>query len=192
MTSGGPSSFLDFSRIGTLPLWGQVAIAARLVRRMALGWPNLSDAERAPILDASDRMVAATRSRSCGDEDHAIFQKAFDHAAALGADSLAMTLYYAGDATLSAMRADETSWGDSTAVMSAQKALKAACTEAPFGPLQVRAVVSADADLIAFACGEVGIGRLDALTPHVFGRMLPTNPLTAAFEKPQKIEDLYR
>ncbi|MBL9148364.1 MAG: hypothetical protein JNM94_06690 [Phycisphaerae bacterium] len=192
-TSGaGPSSYLDFSRIHELPLWAQVAVAARLARRMALGWPKLTDAQRQPMLEACDRMVAATRSRFSSDEDHAIFTKAFDHATALGADSLAVTLYYAGDATLAAMRADETSWGDSTAVQSVRKALAAACADAPFGPLQVRASVAADADLLAFACGEDRIERLGALTPHVFGRLLPTNPLNPAFEKPQKIEDLYR
>lgn len=191
-SSSGPSRFFDLSGIDQLPLWAQVTLAARVARRMTLGWRDLTESQRQPPLHACDRMLAAAATGLCQAEDRAAFAFAFDHATALKADALALTLFYAGDAALAAMRADETSWGDSTAVASARKALQAACSAAQFGHLQVRIAISADADLLAFACHEQSLGRLDLMTPHVFGRLMPANALTPAFEEPVKIEDLYR
>ncbi|HLP84721.1 MAG TPA: hypothetical protein VK157_10265 [Phycisphaerales bacterium] len=188
----GPSQFLDLTGIDQLPLWAQVTLAARIARRMALGWRDLTDAQREPLLRACDRMLAAATSGVCTAEDRATFAFAFDHATALKADALALTLFYAGDAAFAAMRADETSWGDSTAVASVRKSLQAACSAAQFGPLQVRITAAADADLLAFACGEDRLTRLSVMTPHVFGRLAPTHALNPAFEEPINPEDLYR
>lgn len=190
--SSGPSRFLDLSGIDELPLWAQITLLARLARRMTLGWRDLTDAQRQPMLTACDRMLTAAATGNCKAEDRVAFAFAFDHATNLKADALARTLFYAGDATLAAMRADETSWGDSTAVTSTRKALQAALSAAQFGHLQVRIAIAADADLLAFACGEERLGRLDVMTPHVFGRLMPANALTPAFEEPVNIQDLYR
>ncbi len=190
--ASGPSRYLDLSGVDQLPLWAQVTLAARLVRRMTLGWRDLTVAQREPMLQAADRMLSAAGSRVYTPEDRAASAMACDHATSLKADALALTLFHAGDATFAAMRADETSWGDATAVASVRKALLAACQAAQFGELQVRIAIAADADLLAFACGEQSLGRLDAMTPHVFGRLPPVHALNAAFEEPINIEDLYR
>lgn len=190
--TSGPSRFLDLSGIDQLPLWAQVTLAARLVRRMAMGWRDLTVKQREPMLHAADRMLSAASSRACSPEDRDAFAMAFDHATSLKADALALALFHAGAATSAAMRADETSWGDSTTVASVRKALLAACQAAQFGQLQVRIAIAADADLLAFACSEQGLGRLDAMTPHVFGRLPLVHAFNAAFEEPINIEDLYR
>jgi hypothetical protein len=190
--TSGPSRFLDLSGIDQLPVWAQVTLAARLARRMTLGWRNLTEPQRQPMLHACDRMLAAATTGQCKAEDRAAFTSACDHATALKADALALTLFYAGDAAFAAMRADETSWGDATVVASTRKALQAACSAAQFGHWQVRIAIAADADQLAFACSEQSLGRLDVMTPHVFGRLMPANALTPAFEEPVNIQDLYR
>ena len=48
--TSGPSRFLDLSGIDQLPLWAQVTLAARLVRRMAMGWSDLTVKQREPML----------------------------------------------------------------------------------------------------------------------------------------------
>lgn len=191
-SSTGPSRFLDFTGIDALPLWAQVTLAARVARRMSLGWRNLTDVQREPLLRACDCMLAAARTALWQPSDRAVVSLAVEHATSLRADALARTMRHAGDAALAAASAVVPTQSETTTAASVYRALRAACSAHIFGELQVRIVIAADADLLAFACSEAQLNRVAPLTPAIVTRLVPAHALTPAFEEPINLQDLYR
>lgn len=192
MSSSGPGRFLACKGIDALPLWAQVTLAARIARRMTLGWRDWTDAQREPLLRACDCLLAGARTANWEPSDRAAVSLAVAHATSLRADALAHTMLHAGHAAVAAASAAATMQSDATAAASVHRALRSACSAHMFGELQVRVAVAADADLLAFACSEAQLTRLAPLTPAIFSRLMPAHALTPAFEEPVNLQDLYR
>ncbi len=143
-----------------LPLWAQVLLASRLLRRTALALDDHAVLALCDRVDASawEGECRVTAPSACVSPLRAAVMSLVDAAAgAEGAQSFPV---------------------DSCVTASVERCIDAVRTMRGANALQVAILVSADLDQIAFACKEVGIGTYDGLGAHVRGRLAPVHALT--------------
>ncbi len=167
-------------QFGALPLWGQVLLAARLVRRAVLAASeDLSPAAREFVLGCCDTI------EECAKQGHGTtsLEKAPSRvdgliaAAAGGARPVLRGLYYAIDAARAAEAANDFPV-DATVTNSAREAIAAIAQDPRVSALQVSILLAGDLDQVRFTCGEARIGTYDGLTNYVFERITPVHALT--------------
>lgn len=160
--------------LASLPLFAQALVASRIARRAVLAM--LTDPEQSLALAACDRVDAIAREGGG-------WRKAKEPAAVR-----TLPRSRATEAALEAVRWAFDSVGaaegaldfpvDATVTASATRAVDAVRCDLRVSPLQLAIVFMADVDQIAFACSEIRLGKYDALTPHVFGRLAPCHAIT--------------
>lgn len=190
--------------LGTLPLWAQALIAARLVRRAALAFfdpasPASTTNPTTTITDARATVFSTCDAiETCAELGGGVhrFAPLFDRASQLRFEShdairtLTQSVFWAVDSTRAADASQEFPF-EATVTRSMLSAIGTLQLEPRLGSLQIIILVAADADQIRFACSEIGIGRFDPLTRHVFGRLAPVHALTLV-EPPVDPESLAR
>ena len=170
-------AIFELDQYGTLPLWAQVLIAARMVRRGTLAMLAEGSA-RQTILDACDAMERCARQGEGTRRE----QKPLDAAKALRehppreAPAIAESVWWAIDATRAAEAAQDFPI-DATVTNSALNAIRSLSLDRRVLPLQLSILVAGDLDLVRFSCGEARIGRYDGLTNYVFERLTPTHAI---------------
>ena len=179
MPPAPPYRSLQLEGVAVLPHWAQVLIAARITQRVALATDELQGEERQNVLAACEELSVAAV--------HGVFPRArFDAIRSMserirevpGAAFVGRALHYTADAAFGADRAQDFTGFEPSCIEAVRKAIDTLLAEKRFGAFQVRIAVAADADLLAFACGEVSTGIDEGLGAHVMGRMLPIHPLT--------------
>jgi hypothetical protein len=141
-----------------LPLWAQVLLAARAVRRAALTLP--AD-EQGPLLEGCDRLVEAAREGT--------LERGYRYEG--GSGSVDLALEAAVDAAHAAEASLDFSAAETACLTSTTRALAYAAQSA--ATLQAAILVASDVDLLQFATDEFRIGRYDPLTPDVLARLTP-------------------
>lgn len=160
-----------------LPLWGQALAAARMARRGILAQVGSIPSEKlAAALAACDELERCARDGQGWHARHTVFDKGLSALRQRDSVFVLHALRWA----IGAAAAAEGAWDfpvDGTVTISARRAIEALGNDPRVGTLQTAILLGADADLIAFACDEVGIGQYDALTAQVFGRLTPVHPV---------------
>ena len=162
---------------GELPLWAQVLLASRLVRRAALWLPDDLPAEtRQTLLAACDAMDRCAIAGECLKAERAVIEKAANMQPVADACGAVNAVYYAADAAHAAHDSLDFSAAESACTSSAGKAMAEAGKSTGLNPLQVRIFAAADVDLLRFACKEAGVGRYGGLGTAVMERLCPVYP----------------
>lgn len=173
-------AIFELNEFESLPLWGQVLIAARMVRRGVLA--VLPDATS----DFRDRALAAcatiercaVKGELPGDDERALADAMpLRERAETRVAAVAGALWWAIDACRAARGAQDFPV-DSTVTNSSLRAIGELGEDPRVSRLQLTVLVASDFDLVRFACSEIAVGRYDALTAHVLARLAPVHPLT--------------
>jgi len=175
------AAIFELDQFDKLPLWGQVLLATRMVRRGTLAMlPDEADPMRQRIVAACD---AIDKCAEHGDGVTRV-RSVLDKAAALRdgrttrlTQAIAQSVWWTIDAARAAEAANDFPI-DSTVTHSALSAIRALAEDRRITPLQLSILMAADLDQIRFACGEARIGTYQGLTAHVFGRLAPVHALT--------------
>lgn len=171
------SALFELDTIKTLPLWAQVLMASRMVRRAVL-WLPMDVPESGPRIllagcDGMDRCAKA--GQNLGSEKEAIARaKRFQPSTVTHAAAVAMG--WAADAVLAAEASLDFGAAETACVNSAHQAMAHSMESPGLTPLQARTYMAGDLDLLRFACEEARVGRYDGLGDAVFGRLLPIYP----------------
>lgn len=162
---------------GDLPLWAQVLMASRLVRRAALWLPDdVPEETRQTLLAACDAMDRCAIAGEWLKAERAVVEQAANMDPVADACGAVSAMYYAADATHAAHDSLDFSAAESACTSSAGKAMAEAGKSTGLNPLQVRIFAAADVDLLRFACKEAGVGRYDGLGNGVMERLCPVYP----------------
>lgn len=171
------SALFELDTVKDLPLWAQVLMASRMVRRAVL-WLPADVPENGPRVliagcDGIDRCAKAGEHLSSEKQAIARAQR-FQPSTVTHAAAVAMG--WAADAVLAAEASTDFSAAETACVNSAGQAMAHASESPGLTPLQARIFMAGDLDLLRFACEEAGVGRYDGLGEAVFGRILPIYP----------------
>jgi hypothetical protein len=186
-------ALFELDQISQLPLWAQVLLASRMVRRAALSLgERLADAEGQRRLAGCDALDRATLAGSWSQQRQALETACAGSVGRHGRE-VAEALRLAADAAHAATDATDFEAAERACCASARRAMDEACRVYTFTPLQARILLAADFDLIRFSCGEARIGRYDALTADVLQRLVPVRAPEHTPPEPQPSpEDLAR
>jgi hypothetical protein len=188
------AAIFELDQFSQLPLWGQVVVASRVVRRGMLAMlPDETDRARRVVEDAC---VALEWCAEHGGHIHQV-KKQLDSASKLrekrlpvGQDTIAHAIHCAVDACRAADAAQDFPV-DTTVTASSKRAFAALAADPRVNSLQLTILIAADFDLVRFACSEISVQRYNGVTQHVLGRLGPVHPLT--LQEPRRpIEDDYR
>ncbi|NUQ52665.1 MAG: hypothetical protein HUU19_08200 [Phycisphaerales bacterium] len=173
-------AIFELNQFGTLPLWGQALIAARMVRRGVLAaLPDATPEFRDRALAACATIERASAEGELNDADERALKDAMnlrDRADSRVA-SVASALWWAIDSCRAARGAQDFPV-DASVSNSALRAVGELGEDARVSRAQLTVLLAADFDLVRFACSEISVGRYDALTAHVLERLAPVHPLT--------------
>lgn len=173
--------------LASLPLFAQALVASRIARRAVLAM--LTATEQSLALAACDRIDAIAREGGgwrSAKEPGAVraLPRARATEAALEAVRWAFDSVGAAEGALDFPV-------DATVTASAARSVDAVRGDRRVSPLQLAIVFMADVDQIAFAAREIRLGKYDALTAHVLGRLAPCHALTL-IEPTPSAEELAR
>lgn len=160
-----------------LPLWAQVLMASRLVRRAALWLPDdVPEQTRRLLLEGCDAMdrcaIAGERLKA----EQAVIEKAAGIQPVADACAAVNAMYYAADATHAAHDSLDFSAAESACTSSVGKAMAEVEKSRGLNPLQVRIFAASEVDQLRFACKEAGVGKYDRLGTEVMQRLCPVHP----------------
>ena len=179
MPPPSPYRSLQLEGVALLPLWAQVLTAARITQRVALATDELKGRDRQEVLAACEELTVAAELGALPRVRFDAVRTTGMHIGQVpGANFVGMALYHTADAALGADGTQDPTGIGSSCIAAVRKAINALLAEDRFGPFQVRIAVAADADQLAFACGEVNTGIYEGLGAHVLGRLPPIHPLT--------------
>jgi hypothetical protein len=190
-------AIFELDTIGTLPLFGQALLAARMARRGVLAVlpeaTHAGDAERALMIRACDGMERCAREGSGTHRMKPLFAEAMElrylgGPLARERDSVRHALWWALDAKRAAEMAQDFPM-DSTVTRSMHGAVSALAEDRRITRLEITILLAGDFDLVRFACGEAGIGRYDGLTGYVMERLTPVHALTLNPVRPTPEEE---
>lgn len=173
-------AIFELNEFGTLPLWGQALIAARMVRRGVLAvLPDASFEFRDQALAACATIERSTVKGALLDADERALKNAMNlrEQADDRVMAVARALWWAIDACRAAQGARDFPV-DSTVTGSSLRAIGELGEDPRVSRLQLTVLVAADFDLVRFACSEISVERYEGLTSHVLSRLAPVHPLT--------------
>lgn len=177
--------------LAALPLWAQVLVASRMVRRASLA--ILEDVPAAPgdaVGSICDAVASCARRGGVtqAEADHLERSLALlDRRLAPGTGELRRALRFATDAARAAA-VDSADAAVTDATMNAVRALE---EDERVTSLQLRILLAGDVELLGFACAEAGVGRHDALSDAVVQRLAPTHAIMLS-EPRRSAEDDFR
>ena len=167
-------AIFDLKSYDQLPLWGQVLLASRLLRRAILALPEDAPASTRPAMlagcDAIDRSACAG---AVSHEDKAALKRAAGFQPTCYTMAVATSMNWAVDAVLAAEDSTSFSAAEAACGRSVGTALMWAMEADGMTGLQAGIYAATDLDLIRFACAEFRIGRYDGLTMNVMSRLVP-------------------
>ena len=186
------SPLFDHDQFDNLPLFAQVLVAARMVRRGALALSGTSDPLQSTILDTCDVIEQCAFAGDGLDRAAALLDRAgrLRDGAPATARSVCESLWWTIDAARAAQAAIDFPV-DSTVTRSARNALGSLAADPRVSRLQLNILAAADIDQVRFACGEARIGRYDGLSAYVRERLAPVSALTLTDPVPSP-DDLAR
>ena len=169
------SAIFELDQYGKLPLWAQVLMAARLLRRAGREFPAVDgDAAAVRLIEAA--CDAATQCAKAGSISRALDKQlrgGIDFTPTPKTAPLWSAAYFLIDAASAAAASESFSAADAACTSSVGHAF-AHVSEAPnMSALRVRILVAADLDLLRFACGEFCVGTYDAIPNDVLLRLTP-------------------
>lgn len=178
------AAIFDLEEFARLPLWGQVLIAARMVRRGSLAlvegatFANAAQLH-AQIMGACDVIEQCARAGEGARKAKKTMTAARQVRDGLTRQAKAVgeALWWAVDAAEAAEAANDFPI-DATVTNSARAAIGALATEPRVISLQVTILMAGDIDLVRFSSGEAKIGKYDGLSEYVFERITPVHALT--------------
>lgn len=173
-------AIFELNEFGTLPVWGQVLISARMVRRGLLAvLPDATTEFREQSLAACAVMERAAVRGSLGDTDERALADAtkLRDGARGRVSAVAQSLWWAIDACRAAARARDVQ-SDQAVTSSSLRSIGELGEDDRVLRLQLAVLVASDFDLVRAATSESSIGRHDGLTAHVMARLAPVHPLT--------------
>ncbi len=181
------AAIFELDQFGQLPLWAQVLLVARMVRRAKLSFETLLAAHAVTLVD--EACTVLERSAEQGDIARADEEKLEegktlrDQAGpvALVGESLWWVIDAAG-----AAQAAQDFPVDATVTNSALNAIRSIAADDRFNSLQIQVVMAGDFDLLRFACKEAGIGTYNGLTTAVAGNLPPLHALTMVARSPRQ------
>lgn len=172
------AAIFDLEQFDQLPLWGQVLIASRMVRRAALAMTANGPANiHTAVINACDAIDRCVVRGDGVTSESPVFEKARQLRGARDARSLTEAIWWATDAAAAASAANDFPI-DATVTNSARNAIASIAEDPRVTPLQLRVLMAGDLDLVRFACGEARIGTYDGTTRHVLDRLAPVHPIT--------------
>jgi hypothetical protein len=157
-----------------LPLWVQVLLASRLIRRAVLALPgDDSERPRPLLIEACDALESCARAGQRLKEAKAVLEKAGRIQPPAALRAVAAAMHWAADACHAANDSLDFGAAETACVGSVGRAIAELEDSPGLMPMQLHIYMAADVDQMAFACKEDGVGRYDAVSGHVFGRLLP-------------------
>ena len=190
-------AIFELDTIGTLPLFGQALLAARMARRGVLAVmpeaTHVADAERVLMIRACEGMELCAREGTGTHRMKPLFAEAMELRDAAGLqsrerDSVRHALWWAIDATNAAEMAQDFPV-DGTVTRSMHTAVAMLAEDRRITRLELTILLAGDFDLVRFACGEARIGRYDGLTEYVMERLTPVHALTLHPVRPTPEEE---
>jgi len=156
-----------------LPLWAQVLMGARLIRRALKELPG-EDAAAVRLMEAA--CDGATQCAVAGSMSRALEKQlrgGIGYTPAVRTAALWSATYYLIDATSAAQASESFSAADAACTNSVGQVFTHVRESPGMSPLRVRVLVAGDLDLLRFACGEVCVGTYDAIPNGVLLRLTP-------------------
>ena len=168
-----PNAIFELDQYARLPLWAQVLMAARLIRRALRELPAGDDAAVHLMESACD---AATQCANAGSMPRALEKQLRDGTAytpTARTVELWSATYYLTDAAAAAQASESFSAADAACTSSVGQVFAHVSESTGMSPLRVRILVAGDLDLLRFACGESRVGTYDPIPDDVLLRLTP-------------------
>lgn len=186
------SARFDASKMSELPLWSQVLVATRMLRRAAktllppavtatvTGSPGPHE-QIDSVCDRLDRAAIHGQLSSAERQAAKHTEETFGNLHAPGhnqraLDTLAMMMHWCIDCAHAADSAQDFPI-DATITADLQRVLAQFAAHPGVNSLQITITLAGDLDLVHFACEEIRVGRYNGVTDHVMGRLPPVHAL---------------
>lgn len=171
------SALFEIDAIKDLPLWGQVYIASRMIRRALYVLPASAPETLRKTYEAG--CDAIDRCAEAGEwlkSEKPAIKRAGDCKPIRATSQIASAFHYVADATHAAHDSLDFSAAETSSVRSSYTAIGLAACSPGLNALQATIFAASDLDQLRFACKEGNVGRYDGLGSHVIGRMAPIHP----------------
>jgi hypothetical protein len=166
-------AIFELDQYGQLPLWAQVLMAARMVRRALKELPP-EEADAVRLMHAA--CDAAVQAASAGSISHGVqntLRSGNNFTPTARTSALWSAIYFLIDATAAAQASESFSAADAACTSSVGHAFEQLSESPGMSPLRVRILLAADLDLLRFACKEFRVGTYDAIPQDVLLRLTP-------------------
>ena len=166
-------AIFELDHYGQLPLWAQVLMAARVVRRALKELPS-EEANAVRLMDAA--CDAAAQSAAAGSIPRSVertLRSGIDFTPTSRTASLWSAMYFLIDATVAAQASETFSAADVACTSSVGHVFKQLSESPGMSPVRVRTFIAGDLDLLRFACSELRIGTYDRIPNDVMRRLTP-------------------
>jgi hypothetical protein len=171
-----PNAIFELDLYARLPLWAQVLMAARLIRRALRELPAGDDADDATVRLMEAACDAATQCANAGSMSRALEKQLRDGTAytpTARTVELWSATFYLTDAAAAAQASESFSAADAACTSSVGQVFAHVRESIGMSPLRVRILAAGDLDLLRFACGEFRVGTYDRIPDDVLLRLTP-------------------
>ena len=168
-----PHAIFELDQYRELPLWAQVLMSARLVRR-ALKELLPEEAEIARTMEnACDAAIqCASHGSMSGGLDKAL-RSGISFTPTTRTAALWSAMYFLIDATAAAQASESFSAADAACSSSVGHCFAHIGDSPEMSPLRVRILLAADLDQLRFACKDSRVGTYDPIPQDVLLRLTP-------------------
>jgi len=174
-----PHAIFELETFDRLPLWAQVLLASRMVRRAVLALPaDVTVSQRDRWLAGLDAIDRSARDGTWSQDDRRAMGVASRMQPVVNGGKVAEAYHWAADATHAAHDSTDFAAAETACTAGVRNAIAHASESPGMSPLQARIFMAGDLDLLRFACEESRIGRYDGLGTAVLSRLTPVHPPT--------------
>jgi hypothetical protein len=167
-------AIFELDQYRQLPLWAQVLMAARLVRRALKELPADDDAEIVRLIaEACDAATQCATHGSIPRHLEKALRNGIGFNPTAGDTALWSAMYFLIDATAAAQASESFSAADAACSSSVGHCFAHIGDSPEMSPLRVQILLAADLDLLRFACKDSGVGTYDAIPQDVLLRLTP-------------------
>ncbi len=170
-----PAMF-DSDAFDRLPLWAQVLLGSRMVRRAVLALPpDVPASQRDRWLAGLDAIDLCARDGAWSKEQRPIVAAANRVQPVVNGGSAGEAFHWIADATHAAHDSLDLGAAETACTNGVRNAI-AACAQSPgMTGLQATILAASDLDLLQFACSESRVGRYDGVGEGVLSRLPPVH-----------------